>query len=82
MKCNSSSPSVSSRLGCTHVFFPHRSLGTEHICFCCQAPITSHGGEEGWLKRPPLHAGMKRVGGGIIWRLEGIARRLRKRVEN
>jgi len=38
--------------------------------------------EESWLERPALHGGMWRSGGYIIRRWKGIARRLRKRVEN
>jgi hypothetical protein len=38
--------------------------------------------EERWHERPALHGGTQRIGNGIVWRLKGIAWRLRKRVEN
>jgi hypothetical protein len=38
--------------------------------------------EERWHERPALHGGMRRNGRGIVWRLKGIERGLRKRVEN
>jgi hypothetical protein len=35
-----------------------------------------------WAKAQRLQGRMRKIGGGIVWRLKGIAGRLRKRVEN
>ena len=52
------------------------------VAICSKSPIGVHSGKERWRKRSALLGRIRRVGGGIAWRLKGIGRWLRKYVEN